>query len=190
MDHAPEFRAWYQDQHSSRTSHSRYPYQNHYQDEEKTDDSRNSWENQQETKEEDTTNKFKSITKKKYVGFNRYSPYFFININYLGHIGGIELISEFVANNGVISSIALGLEILSEIYGYLENDYSVTVVLNKIIDPIKEIPHRISDDEVKVSRKEDFAKLLKYVENIFGLSHDGNDLKMIVNQFELEILLV
>lgn len=107
---------------------------------------------------------FKMITKDTYVGLSRYSPYYFINLNYFAHQGGVALIVDYLANNYTVANIVLILEIFSQIYYFLEEDYARVEILNKIKQPLQELPLRISDDEIKVSKKEDFSRLLKLLE--------------------------
>ena len=117
---------------------------------------------------EDRKKKPKSdlILKDHFIELPKYSPYLFININYFFNAGGINFICDLIANGTTIANLVAGLEILNGIYYFLEDEFAEKNIFERIAQPVRELPYRISDEEIKVSRKEDFVKLLKFMEVI------------------------
>lgn len=128
------------------------------------DEEENNPKEKEELKEEAAKTVYKSVTKSSFIGLSRHSPYLFVNINYFAHNGGIKMLTDLVVNGRNIAIIAFALEILKDMYYYLEEKYAEDEVVEKIKKPLQALPRMLSDDEIKKSSKEDINKLLRLIE--------------------------
>ena len=114
----------------------------------------------QKDEEKPPEQQLKSITRETFVGLSRYSPYFFITINYLAHQQGFQILSNFIANTTNLKEINLGLEVISQVYQYIEEDYIQSAIISVIRQPLQDLPSRLTDEEIKVIKKEEINNLI------------------------------
>ena len=122
-------------------------------------------EEQKKQKDEELRKEqLKSVTRETFVGVSRYSPYLFININYFAHRNGFQTLSNFISSTLNLKDITLGLEVISQVYQYLEEDFVHSAIMNTIKGPLEALPTRISDEELKSVRKEEISRLVQSYE--------------------------
>lgn len=100
------------------------------------------------------------------INLPKYSPYQFININYFHNASGFAFLCDLITNWTTVANIVGALEILEGMFYSLDEEFAEKNIFDKIVQPLRELPYKISDEEIKVSKKEDFSKLLKLVEVI------------------------
>lgn len=118
----------------------------------------------EENTKENTRPVYKSVTKSSFIGLSRYSPYMFVHINYFAHVGGFKLLTDLVASSRNIALTASALEIMKDLYYYLEEEYVEKEIIDHIKEPLKALPRLLSDDEIKKAQKDDINKLLRLIE--------------------------
>ena len=113
-----------------------------------------------------------------------------MNINCLNHNNGFEILKDFFKLQYPVSNLLLVLEILKGIKMYINKQY-FSEFANDIIISIKQLPLKITEDEIKVAKKSDINQLLILLEDLL----EGGDIKQmqvkeIIETLELELLIM
>ena len=172
FDHLPEYRDWYKER-STRLGDDISTWLEDRTFKKQSQGWRSEFELSDEEEQKDVKEEkeqevakpvYKSVTKSSFIGLTRYSPYLFLNINYFAHVGGIKMLFDLIKNSRNIGVIASALEIIKDLYYYLEDKYAEEEIIEKIKKPLQALPKLLSDDDIKKSLKEDISRLLKLME--------------------------